>query len=414
TLLFDKTGTGLASYSGTIYAHTGVTIDDANDWQNVIGTWGSNTTQPSLTLVSGNIYKLDLTPTIKDFYNNPSGTITSINIVLRSADGTQQTADLEINVGAFQVTMINPAPSSNGVVLVNNGGGTQILAQNTNGPANYELFANGVSVHTQNNTTFYNGYLFSGLTENQNCELVITQGGTSLSKFFTILVNNTTTVALPANMEDGINYHTGDATKATLVIDAPNKDFVYVAGSFNNYNPTTAYAMKKDGASSKFWVELTGLTPGQVYTYQYWVADQTPISNSPRLVKTADPYSTLVLSPFDDPWISATSYPNIPAYPAGQEREVTVLQTGQTPYNWQVTNFNKPKKEDLVIYEVLIRDFDADRNYQDLIDKIDYFKNLNVNAIQLMPIMEYEGNESWGYNTAFHMALDKYYGTADK
>src|SRR5690606_6616631 len=242
----------------------------------------------------------------------------------------------------------------------------------------------------------------------------ITQGGTSLSKFFTILVNNTTTVALPANMEDGINYHTGDATKATLVIDAPNKDFVYVAGSFNNYNPTTAYAMKKDGASSKFWVELTGLTPGQVYTYQYWVADQTPISNSPRLVKTADPYSTLVLSPFDDPWISATSYPNIPAYPAGQEREVTVLQTGQTPYNWQVTNFNKPKKEDLVIYEVLIRDFDADRNYQDLIDRIDYFKNLNVNAIQLMPVMEYEGNESWGYNTAFHMALDKYYGTEDK
>ena len=31
-----------------------------------------------------------------------------------------------------------------------------------------------------------------------------------------------------------------------------------------------------------------------------------------------------------------------------------------------------------------------------------------------MPIMEYEGNESWGYNTAYHMALDKYYGTEDK
>ena len=31
-----------------------------------------------------------------------------------------------------------------------------------------------------------------------------------------------------------------------------------------------------------------------------------------------------------------------------------------------------------------------------------------------MPIMEYEGNESWGYNTSFHMALDKYYGTEDK
>ncbi len=139
-----------------------------------------------------------------------------------------------------------------------------------------------------------------------------------------------------------------------------------------------------------------------------------PVSDSPSLVKTADPFSTLVLSPFDDPWIPATSYPNIPTYPAGQEREVTVLQTGQTAYNWQVTNFAKPKKEDLIIYEVLIRDFDADRNFQDLIDKIDYFKNLNINAIELMPVMEYEGNESWGYNTAFHMALDKFYGTEDK
>ena len=108
------------------------------------------------------------------------------------------------------------------------------------------------------------------------------------------------------------------------------------------------------------------------------------------------------------------TYPNLPPYPQGQEREVTVLQTGQTQYNWQVTNFNKPAKEDLVIYELLIRDFDADRNFQDIIDKIDYFKNLNINAIELMPIMEFEGNESWGYNTSFHMALDKFYGTQNK
>ena len=132
------------------------------------------------------------------------------------------------------------------------------------------------------------------------------------------------------------------------------------------------------------------------------------------MVKTADPFSTLVLSPFDDQWIPSATYPNLPAYPAGQEREVTYFKTGQAAYNWQVTNFAKPKKEDLVVYEVLIRDFDADRNFQDLIDKIDYFRNLNINAIQLMPVMEFEGNESWGYNTAFHMALDKFYGNEDK
>ena len=68
----------------------------------------------------------------------------------------------------------------------------------------------------------------------------------------------------------------------------------------------------------------------------------------------------------------------------------------------------------MIVYEVLLRDFDANRNYQDIINRISYFKSLNINAIELMPVMEYEGNESWGYNTAFHMALDKYYGTEDK
>jgi 1,4-alpha-glucan branching enzyme len=90
------------------------------------------------------------------------------------------------------------------------------------------------------------------------------------------------------------------------------------------------------------------------------------------------------------------------------------LKTGQTPYNWQVTNFTKPDKDKLVVYELLIRDFDANRNFQDVINRIQYFRDLGINAIELMPVMEFEGNESWGYNTAFHMALDKFYGTPEK
>src|SRR5690606_33091364 len=112
-------------------------------------------------------------------------------------------------------------------------------------------------------------------------------------------------------------------------------------------------------------------------------------------------------------------FENLPPYPAGQEREVTVLQTGANAFynfTWSdaTNNFVKPSKKDLVIYEVLVRDFDANRTYQNLIDRINYFKDLNINAIQLMPVMEFEGNESWGYNTAFHMALDKRYGSPAK
>jgi hypothetical protein len=411
TILFDKTGTGLASYTGTIYAHTGVTLN-GTAWSNVIGSWGNNTTQPSLTLVSGNIYKLVLTPTILAYYGVTTGIVSKINLVFRSDLGTSQTVDLVLNVGAFQSTLVQP--NENSTTIINSGGSLTVSANNSGGNASYTLKANGVTINSVASAATYS-YSHLNITTNQSYELVISLGGATQSKFFNVMVNpGTVNQSLPtATLVDGINYNS-DTSKATLVLDAPGKDFVYVAGSFNNYQPDATFAMKKDASTGKFWLELTGLTPGVNYNYQYWVVDATPTVGSPGLVKTADPYSTLVLSPFDDPYIPASNYPNIPTYPSGQQREVTVLKTGETAYNWQVTNFNKPKKEDLIVYEVLIRDFDATRSFQGLINRMDYFKNLKVNAIQLMPVMEFEGNESWGYNTSFHMALDKFYGPKEK
>jgi 1,4-alpha-glucan branching enzyme len=410
TLNFDKTGTGLASYTGTIYAHIGVTVN-GTPWQNVIGSWGNNTTQPALTFVSGSTYSLTISPDLYTYFGVPTtSTISQICVVFRNAAGTAQTSDIFVGVGSFQATLNSPA--ANSVSILNSGASLAVTASNTGGSADYNLLANGVSINTFSGTSY--SFTDSNITSNKNYELQVTQGTSFFSKTFSVIVNPGIIAAdLPAGMEDGINYDPADNTKATLVLTAPGKDFVYVAGSFNNWNPGNSYAMKKSG-TEKFWLEITGLTPGVNYSYQYWVVDTTPATNSPSLVKTADPYSTLILSPFDDPYIPATSYPDIPAYPDGQEREVTVLKTGQTPYNWQVTDFVKPEKEKLVVYEVLVRDFDANRNFQDLIDKIDYFQNLKVNAIELMPVMEFEGDESWGYNTDFHMALDKFYGTADK
>ena len=329
TILFDKSTTPLSSYSGTIYAHTGVTLN-GTPWQNVIGSWGNNTTQPALTLVSGSIYKLDLTPTIMAFYGIGSGSVTKINMVFRNAAGNSQTTDLTLDVGAFQASLLTPNEGSN--TIINSGQSLTITASNTNGAANYNLLANGVSINTYSGTNF--SYTDTNITVNKTYELQITQGITFFSKSFGVIVNaGTTNQAMAGGLEDGVNYNSSDTSKATLVLDAPGKDFVYVAGSFNNWQPGTNYLMKKDPTSGKFWLELTGLTSGQQYTYQYWVVDSTPTTNSPAVVKTADPYSTLVLSPYDDPYIPASNYPNLPAYPSGQSREVTVLQTGQIPYN---------------------------------------------------------------------------------
>jgi hypothetical protein len=347
TINFNKTGTGLAAYTGTIYAHIGLTVNGVT-WQNVIGAWGNNTTQPALSQTGTTTYQLVLSPDLFTKFGVPiTSSITQICVVFRSADGSLKNgADIFLNVGVFQATLT--APGLNSTTIISSGSSLNIAANNTSGNADYNLLANGTSINTFTGSSY--SYTDMNIVANKSYDLQITQGATTFSNKFSVIVRPVTvSETIPAGLVEGINYNTGDATKATLVLDALGKDFVYVAGSFNNWMPGTTYAMKKDATpgSTKFWLELTGLVSGTNYTYQYWVTDETPTVGSPVLVKTADPYSTLVLNKDEDPYIPAGNYPNLPAYPAGQDREVTVLQTGQTPYAWSTatTNFVKPEKD---------------------------------------------------------------------
>jgi len=385
-------------------------LNDANEMDAPTnGSWTSSSDTNKLTYNPiPDTYTITLTPSA--FYARTGIGRMGFLIKAKNGDGDKKSQDIFLEVGVFQLNRTAP---SDDVTVVTSGASVPITATTTM-TSDFTLKANGVTVNTQ---TGVSSYSFSpSVTQTTTFVLEADNGTDVLTSTFQVVTNPTVTQqAIPSGLVEGINYDPIDATKATLVLKAPYKDYIYVAGSFNGYTFDDNYVMKQDVSDTDlYWLEISGLTSGQIYTYQYWLVDENPIANSPKLVKTADPYSPLVLSPFDDPGIPSASYPNIPTYPSGQEREVTVLQTGQTPYNWTVTNFTKPKKEDLVIYEVLVRDFDADRNYQDFIDRIDYFKNLNINAIQLMPIMEFDGNETWGYNTSFHMALDKFYGTPDK
>ena len=425
-ITFNKTGTPLAAYTGVIYAYVGVTVN-GTQWQSIKGSavWGNNA-QPQMTPVTSNTYSLTISPDLYTYFGvGSTNSITQICIIFRSADATLQTSDAFIPVGAFQYTLSAPVLNSSNIIT--SGSNVAITASNTNGSATYELFVNGSATAQNTATTASYSYTDTAVTINKNYVLKITQGNTSFFARFSVIINpGNLTAALPVGMVDGINYDAADPTKATLVVNLPFKSFVYVAGSFNNWQPTAAYAMKKDTAAgaTKFWLELTGLTPGEAYAYQYWIGDVVNLpAGSPAIVKTADPFSKLVLSPFDDPEIVTLGvYPGLPVYNTiapGQSREVTVLQTGPTAwwnYTWSsaTTNFVKPKKKDLVIYEALVRDFDSRRTYQDLIDKIDYFRNLKINAIELMPVMEFEGNLSWGYNGVYHMAADKRYGPPAK
>ncbi|NNL82309.1 MAG: alpha-amylase, partial [Winogradskyella sp.] len=359
------------------------------------GVWTSSNEIQKMTDNGNGTFSYTLTPT--DFYGATG--IGQMGMLVKAKDGTgdKKTQDHVVTVGRVAIEFSEPTEETvilqsgsnqNITAIIKSGGSTTVMGT-------FEVFYNDVSVATgtcgfPNCVTSINNITQSGTVRFVGTPPNSTDTGEG--SFDIIIEPTVIEEALPNGLVDGINYGPDD-TKATLVLTAPGKEFVQVAASWNNYNPSNSDVMKRDPNTGKYWLEITNLTPNTIETYQYWVYDTNPIADSPVIVKTADPYSTLVLSPFDDPFIPATTFPNLPAYPDGQQREVTVLETGQAAYPWQVTNFDKPKEEDLIIYELLVRDFDADRNYQDIIDRIDYFKNLNVNAIELMPVMEFEGNE---------------------
>ena len=364
------------------------------------GTWGSSGEENKLTYESTGVFSMTIVPSV--FYGKTN--LKTIGFLLKNKAGTVKSQDIVKSVGAYQLSLTNPAENSTTYLT----SGSQITFSATSSLAGkFELKKNGSVIHTVASASAYSyNYTVSGTG---NFELVGThaESSTIISKKFSVHEKPTVaSAAIPSWIRQGINYDPNDASKVGLALYAPGKEFVYVIGSFNEWSQNASFLMKRDTSNTNlFWLEISNLTPNQVYTFQYLTSDNR---------KVADPYSTLVLSPDDDPWISPNVYPNLPTYPAGQKYDVSVIQTGQQPYNWTVENFQKPNKDDLMIYEVLVRDFTSEKSWQSMIDKIPYIKGLNVNAIELLPVMEFDGNNSWGYNPSFHMALDKAYGTSVK
>lgn len=360
------------------------------------GNWTNSNENQKFTNNGNGTYSFTFTPTT--LYNRTN--IGSIGMLVKAKDGSgdKKTQDNIYQVGTFQLTLT--APTTTTTIL--NSGETFPIVATTSLPANYNLKANGFSIDQQTNTTSYS---FSPtVTENTTYILEATNNGNLQSNTFSVTVKPTVTeAALPSGMKDGINLNISDPTKATLVLYAPEKEFIHVIGDFNNWEINNTYLLNKDSATNRFWIELTGLTPQENHTFQYLINGE---------LKIADPYSTIVLTESNDQYINATTYPDLPEYPTGKTNHaVTLLKTGETAYNWQTTNFTKPKKTDLVIYELLIRDFDELHSFDAVKARLDYLETLGINAIEFMPVMEFDGNESWGYNPSFHMALDKYYGT---
>jgi hypothetical protein len=219
--------------------------------------------------------------------------------------------------------------------------------------------------------------------------------------------------ARPAGVDMGIYYDENDPTKVTLCTYAASKTqaakHVLLLGDMTDWKLSNDYQLYKDG--NYFWITLTGLEPKKEYRFQYVVVRADGVK-----VQISDLYSEKVLHP-DDAYEPSTVDPTLIGYPlkGADGGYVTVIQPGKEKYKWSdyTLNFKRPNKNNLVIYELWVYDYTAKRSIKGVMDRLDYIQNLGVNAIEVMPVSEFEGNYNWGYSPTHYFAFDKAYGSSE-
>jgi glycosidase len=400
-ITLNAAGTGLNNYTGDVYAHTGVTIGSAK-WQYVKGAWGNNTTQPKLTRTGTNTYTLTIAPSIRQYYGVPAGTtIAQLDFVFRSSDALKQTSpDIFYTVYAqgLTVDITNPTQDKpiyelNSVIPV------QVSA---NGSTSLKLYVDNAEAISVTATSI--SYNYTANTYGKHWFKAIATSATETKKdsVYILVRPAVTTEALPAGVAPGVNII--DNQTVTFVLNDPPalKQYCYLIGSFSNWLVDDQYYMKRTPDGKYYWITLTNLDQNTEYLYQYFIDGQ---------LKLADPYTTKT-SDSNDQYISSTNYPNLIAYPKDKTSGIaSAFKINEVQYIWKISNFTPPVKKDLVIYELHIRDFISGDYIKTVMDSLNYLQKLGVNAIELMPISEFEGNDSWGYNPSFYFAPDKAYGT---
>lgn len=176
-------------------------------------------------------------------------------------------------------------------------------------------------------------------------------------------------------------YDRGDGT-VTFALWAPWKKSVHLIGEWNHWDfAADPLAIDDQGL---WWIEKQ-LPPGS-YAYQFVIDGETVIS---------DPYAREIR------WTEASPQPH------------AIVEVGEAAYQWSDDGFSIKPLNQLVIYELHVGDFSPEGTFDGIITRLDYLANLGVDAIELMPVQEFPGDRSWGYNPAYFFCVESAYGTRD-
>lgn len=176
---------------------------------------------------------------------------------------------------------------------------------------------------------------------------------------------------------------------------APYNKGATLTGSFSNWEEIPM--IKDDDGYFRTEIQLKDGS----YQYKFRVQSRSSFFEPDEWVDIIDPYATDIDS--------------------SSQNAVIVIKDGDRivdDYIWQHDDQNLPSDQELVIYELHVGDFSggeqdnkARGKYQDVIEKLDYLCELGINAIELMPVNEYPGDHSWGYNPRHFFATESSYGS---
>ena len=425
-----KGAAGLKGYTGDVYAHAGVVTNKSNGaWTYVKADWGSNPESTKLTREGTDLYSLTISD-IRTFYGitDAEEIVEKLAFVFYGTGGTPEGKDtgnkdifvdvhedgLAVDITTTSTQVFTPSNNKIPFTVYSTQDATISLYIND---MNSAPVATGTGTKLSYTHTFAQGDYTVYATATVN-------GETKVDEMALCCRRNSSAATYSGTLKQGATMNSDGSV--TFCLYAPKKNNVMLVGEWNDYKFTNDQMMNYQG-SKYFWYTVPAGVIEAGKDYAYWfIVDDT--------IECGDPYAKLVLDPWNDKWINEYSevYPNLKSYPekATGNFIVSVFNSKRDEYNWEVTDFKAPKKDDLLIYELLFRDFarreatltnEYGQPYQGTVmgtvetamARLDYLKALGVNAIELMPIMEFSGNNSWGYNPNFYFAPDKAYGTPE-
>lgn len=410
---------GLTS-STPVYAHTGIIRKGSTKWE-YAPQWLDNSAKYKLSYVSANTWQLTI-PGINEYYGITNAVeVEKLAFVFRNANGSKEgkTAaggDIFVNVvqdNEFELTLTSSAESE----YITQARDITFTATTTSS-ADIDIYLNSTTsspVASAKNATTLTKTIAINTPGTYNVIARATSGTKTATQTSTVTyLGQSTQTDYPGGIPQMGAKANSDGS-VTFCLAAPDKSNVLIVGSWNEYDIATSQPMHYQDYNGNryFWATISGLAADTDYPYYYLVDGQ---------YKVGDPYANLVLDPWNDRYISPTVFPDMPPYPSDKVSDVplAVYNSSINDYEWKIKNFKGVDQSALVIYELLIRDFNGTEGQSlgngtiaGVMEKLDYLKELGVNAIELLPVMEFNGNNSWGYNPNFYFAPDKAYGTPD-